>query len=630
VTGTTPGLLVLVVEDDSATAELERRALGRAGLEVRGVSTVAEALALLAAERFDAVLVDYQLPDGDPWPVVDFAHSRVPRIPAILVTATGSERVAAEAIRHGVADYVRKTESFADLLPEAVERSTRLARLQEQNRFLASLVEAADEAIISRGLDNVITSWNRGAEELFGWTAAEALGRSLSLLLPEEIRTAQALEERVRARVRGARLETQVERKDGRLVWVLATVTPLLDAAGRVVGHCSAARDITARKRAEEALWQSQAVLAEAQAIGHVGSWDRDLATGLTRWSAGLSRIFGLEPSLEEQPREAFLDRVHPDDRAHLVEEIGRALAERRSLEVEYRVVLPDGRTRVLFSRGRITTDAQGNPVHMRGSVADITERKEMEEQLLLSSRMATVGTLAAGIAHEINNPLVAVAANVDLAREWLGELATRLTAAAPPEGDRVADVLAQVSEALADARSGAERIRIIVSDLYTFAPGDEAAATQVDLTRALEAVLSLVSGEVQKRGRLVTDLQAVPRVKASDSRLGQVFLALLLNAAQALPVGDPARHRVRVSARTAPTGHAVVEIEDSGEGMTPEVQRRIFDPFFSARRAGAGRGTGLGLTVARNLVEQLGGTLSVESRPGAGTTFRVVLPACG
>ncbi len=624
---TAPGLSVLVVEDDSATAELERRALGRAGLRVRSVSTVAEALRLLETERFDAVLVDYQLPDGDPWPVVDFAHSRVPRIPAILVTATGNERVAAEAIRHGVADYLRKTESFAELLPEAIERSTRVARLQEQNRFLASLVDAAEEAIISRDLDDVITSWNRGAEELFGWTAAEALGRPIGLLLPEEFRARPAREEQGGARVGGAQQEIRLARKDGRLVWVLATVTPLSDAAGRVVGHCATALDVTVRKREEEALQQSQAMLAEAQAIGHIGSWERDLATGSTRWSAELFRLFGLEPSLDEQPRQAILDRVHPDDRAHLNEEVARAVAEGGGLAVEHRAVLPDGRTRVLFSRGRVVPAAHGAPVRFQGTVIDITERKEMEERLLLSSRMATVGTLAAGIAHEINNPMVAVAGNIALSLEWLGELTARLDGSPPPPLASIAHDLAEVTEALADSRIGAERIRVIVSDLYTFAPGDQGPTVPVDVARVLESVLSLVSAEVSKRGKLVTDLHAVPKVAASDSKVGQVFLALLLNAAQALPAGEPSRHQVRVTARTAPSGHAVVEIEDTGEGMALEVQRRIFDPFFSTRAGG--RAAGLDLTVARNLVEQLGGTLTVESRPGSGTAFRVTLPPC-
>jgi PAS domain S-box-containing protein len=477
-------------------------------------------------------------------------------------------------------------------------------------------------------LGNVITSWNRGAEELFGWTAAEAIGKSIALLLPREVRTEETLAERVRGRQGGARMETQVERKDGRLVWVLATVTPLLDGAGGVIGHCGTARDITQRKLAEEALRHSEAMLAEAQAVGRVGSWERDLVTGRTRWSAELFRLFGLEPSGEEQPREEFLSRIHPDDRAHVEQEVARALAERGSMSAEYRAILPDGRTRVLFSRGRAVVDAQGNPVGFNGIVADITERKEMEERLLLSSRLATVGTLAAGIAHEINNPLLAVAANVGLALEWLGGLTARLTAAAAPQDwAAVVHDLTQVSEALADSRQGAERIRMIVSDLYTFAPGDDGPSRPVDVRRVLEAVLSLVSAEVTKRGQLLTDLQPVPPIAGSESKLGQVFLALLLNAAQALPEGEPARHRVQVSAWTDGAGSAVVEVQDSGGGMTPEVQRRIFDPFFSTRTVGTG--TGLGLTVARNLVEQLRGSLGVESLPGSGTTFRVVFPAC-
>ncbi len=246
---------ILIVEDDPHTAELERRALVRGGKRVRTVGRVAEALAAMGEESFAAVLLDYRLPDGEPWAVLDAARLALPPVPVILVTAMGDERVAAEVIHRGGADYLIKAEGFWEQLTGAVDRVLKVARIEQTNARLAALVESSDDAIFSQALDGSILSWNAGAARLFGYTAAEVVGQPATLLSPPD----RAGEGAVIAAgiLRGEairQLETARLRKDGSTVEVSLTVSPVCDAGGQLVSAASISRDITARKRTERRL----------------------------------------------------------------------------------------------------------------------------------------------------------------------------------------------------------------------------------------------------------------------------------------------------------------------------------------------------------------------------------------
>jgi len=248
---------------------------------------------------------------------------------------------------------------------------------------------------------------------------------------------------------------------------------------------------------------------------------------------------------------------------------------------------------------------------------ADVTERhrlrralRESEERLRLAERMASLGQLAAGVAHEINNPLSYVVSNLSYAVE---ELRAR-----PDAGE--------VIQALEDAHTGAQRARDIVRDLRTFAQPGGDRMERVDVRQALSSVLALAAGELKHRGRLVTRYQEVPPVLASERRLSQVLLNLVVNAVQALDPQRAAQNEVRVEVASTPGGRVAVVVTDTGCGMSPEVRARLFEPFFTTRPTGAG--TGLGLSVCHGIVKALGGDIEVESQEGMGSTFRVLLPA--
>jgi signal transduction histidine kinase len=235
--------------------------------------------------------------------------------------------------------------------------------------------------------------------------------------------------------------------------------------------------------------------------------------------------------------------------------------------------------------------------------------REAMQTQLERAERLASLGTLAAGVAHEINNPLAYVLTNLEFALSRLAE------SGAPKED----------LEALAEARDGAARVRDVVRGLRAFSRPGAGRRGPADAGAELEAALRLASNDIRRRARLETSLQPVPRVVSGDHELGQVFLNLLLNAAQAIPEGRAGENVVRVEAGTDSAGWARISVQDSGVGIPPEVQRRIFEPFFTTKPLGTG--TGLGLAIAHSIVVAAGGRIEVESEAGRGATFRVLLP---
>jgi CheY-like chemotaxis protein/signal transduction histidine kinase len=246
----------------------------------------------------------------------------------------------------------------------------------------------------------------------------------------------------------------------------------------------------------------------------------------------------------------------------------------------------------------------------------DISRDKTARTQLMVSDRMASIGMLAAGVAHEINNPLTAVVANLEVAARDLAHIAIA--------GSGGAD-LGDVIEEVADARDATDRVRQIVRDLKIFSRSEDEAHETVDITRVLDSSIRMAWNEIRHRARLVKNYGDVPFVHANESRLGQVFLNLLVNAAQAIPEGQADRNEVRVSAQRD-GDCVVVDVADTGHGMPPEVVARLFTPFFTTKPAGVG--TGLGLTICQRLITDLGGEISVESAVGRGTVFQVVLPA--
>jgi PAS domain S-box-containing protein len=308
-----------------------------------------------------------------------------------------------------------------------------------------------------------------------------------------------------------------------------------------------------------------------------------------------------------------FLQLLHPDDiqkeRARLSTLGGSGRATEPQ---EFRLLRRDG-VAAIFETTSIPLVFEGE--HSIASLLrDLSERKRMEQRLMLADRMASVGTLAAGIAHEINNPLAYVMANLSFIQEEIEEIADSV----PPERSK------GMRELLAQAEDGAERVRVIIRDLKSFSRVDPADDGPVEIQRVLDSAINMAWNEIRHRAQLQKRCDPVAPVRGNEARLGQVFLNLLVNAAQAIPVGHASDNQIVVSVQQQ-HDRVIVEISDTGAGIPADVLPRIFDPFFTTKPVGVG--TGLGLSICHSIVSSVDGELSVDSNLGKGSTFRVTLP---
>lgn len=253
-----------------------------------------------------------------------------------------------------------------------------------------------------------------------------------------------------------------------------------------------------------------------------------------------------------------------------------------------------------------------------RVSSAMAEERAQMQARLLLADRMSSLGTLAAGVAHEINNPLAYLVTSLEVMSKRLPDLAG-------PARGLDGEPTEWLRRHLDRARDGAERVRLIVRGLKAFSRADEETMGIVDPRRALDTSIALVLSEIRLRAQLVKDYDTLPPVWANEARLGQVFLNLLVNATQAIPSGAAAHNEIHVSGRADAEGRAIIEVRDTGSGIDADDLPRIFDPFFTTKPLNVG--TGLGLALCHGIIGSLEGQITVESEPGVGSVFRIVLP---
>jgi len=308
------------------------------------------------------------------------------------------------------------------------------------------------------------------------------------------------------------------------------------------------------------------------------------------------------------------LNTVHPDAR-ELVQRIAASLDHGKTVTemTELTMLRLDG--------SLLTAEVAGVRVLWQGAPAivvvarDLTDRKRIETHLRLADRMVSIGTLASGIAHEINNPLTYVVGNLELVAEELAQI----------DDNAPSCPLAELREMTRNAQEGAERVRRIVQGLKAFSRADEERRDVIDPRRVLDVSVDMVWNEIRHRAKLVKQYGDVPPIIADEARLGQVFINLLVNAAQALPDGQADRQEIRIVTRTDLDGRAIIEMHDTGSGILPEHLARIFDPFFTTKPVGSG--TGLGLSICHGIITALHGEISVESTIGRGSVFRVALP---
>ncbi len=336
--------------------------------------------------------------------------------------------------------------------------------------------------------------------------------------------------------------------------------------------------------------------------------YDYDAGTGRIAWSYAPGAL-GYPAAQLPPTLEAWAGNVHPEDRERVTRTLDAHMASGEGTwREEYRFRRGDAGWALVVDRGFVDRDAQGRSQRLVGVMMDVTEQRRMQDRLALSDRLASVGSLAAGVAHEINNPLAYVHVNLEFALERLGSEA------------------GPVREALQEAAEGVGRVRQIVRDLKTFSRPEREVQQPVQLGALVETAINMAQNEIRHRAQLRRELGPTPVVWANEARVGQVLLNLLVNAAQAIPEGRATEHQIFVRTGTTDEGHALVEVVDTGGGIPKELLSRVFDPFFTTKTIGVG--TGIGLTISHAIVTGLGGTLTLENNADRGCTARVILPA--
>jgi PAS domain S-box-containing protein len=354
------------------------------------------------------------------------------------------------------------------------------------------------------------------------------------------------------------------------------------------------------------------------------GFWDWDIPSGRVFFSDQWLENLGYRPGELPARVETWQALIHPDDAADAEVVLNSRLDGHAPIEyAENRLLTKSGEYRWFADRGRVVTRSpNGEPLRMVGTDADITElkaayegKRQAEAHLARSERLASVGMMAAGVAHEINNPLAYILNNVDFALKSLSSSAARH------------DIDKEALNALKEAREGAVRVREVVKDLRTFSRVGDEHPEWVDVREVLESSLNIARRQIVECARLEVNLLPAREVRANRSRLGQVFLNLLVNACEAVEPGNPDQNSISVSCREV-DGFVEVTVRDTGVGIPPGDIHRIFDLFYTTKPVGVG--TGLGLSICHDLVEALGGSIHVASEIGAGTEFRVRLPCAG
>lgn len=514
--------------------------------------------------------------------------------------------------------------------------------------------------------DLQVIDWNPAAERIFGWTHDEATAQpSPCFLLPPH---AWSHFEELSARLREAGLPSDSLNdnvtKDGQVLRCKWHNLPLFDAEGHLAGFVSTVQDLTSYWQAEEALRveikerqraeaEMERVLTQSEHIlGAIASIliSVDERGVISTWNRAAANAFGF--STPDRLGRAFTECGIAWDHALVAEGAARCMGRQTPVRLDdVRYLAPDGRERYLGVTLNPINSFSGEPKGFLLLAADITDRRVLQGQVAHAQKMESIGQLAAGIAHEINTPIQYVGDNTRFLRDAMSDLAPLFAAyqalvktaavgvvspadlAAVEGAEQQADLeylRDEMPRAIDQSLEGISRVSNIVRAMKEFSHPGTAEKVATDLNRALDSTLTVASNEWKYVAELVKDFDPnLPMTPCLPADLNQVFLNMIVNAAHAIAdvVGEGGGRKGVITVRTRSAENAVeVEISDTGKGMTEEVKARIFDPFFTTKEVG--RGTGQGLAISHAVVvEKHGGTITVESAPGQGTTFRIRLP---
>jgi two-component system cell cycle sensor histidine kinase/response regulator CckA len=605
---------ILIVEDDPGVANLEQRQLERAGYPVLTAVTGQEAMSIINQKDVALILLDYMLPDQNGLEFYGQLRKSGRDLPVIVVTAMSDQSTIIESLRASVRDFVHKSVEYLEYLPTAVARVLEQVhterRLAESEARLVAVIKSARDAVLTVETDGIISLFNPAAEEVFLCRAAKAIGQPLTRFIPRQLKAmspANAEDSSHDSLSVSLRTQTVGRRANGE-EFPLEIAVSRVEVRGRKF-YTLLIRDITLRQRTEERLREQAALLDKATDAILV----LDLDNFIRFWNRGAQRLYGwkAEEAIGKNDRQL----LSPDSDSY--EAARQKLTERGEWTGEMRHNTKAGQEIVVESRWTQVRDAQGRPKSILVINTDVTEKKKLEKQLIRVQRLESLGRLAGGIAHDLNNVLTPILMSVPLLQSDLS----------PADRQSI----------LASLQTSAERGADMVKQILSFARGMEGKPTLIHPGHATKEIERMVARSFPKSIQVEF---AVPKdawyINGDETQLGQVLMNLCVNARDAMPEGG--RLTIEVSNRVLdqayaacnpeakPGRYVILSVTDTGTGIPPEIQDKIFDPFFTTKEQG--KGTGLGLATVLGIVNNHGGFVNVYSEPKKGTRFSIYFPA--
>ncbi|MCF8565448.1 PAS domain S-box protein [Alicyclobacillus tolerans] len=466
--------------------------------------------------------------------------------------------------------------------------------LLDDSQKYKCLLENNPDGVCELDLLGRFVEVNRTYEQLTGYLKNELLGMNFKVLMfPEDI---QAASERFETGIRGVRLnnaEAKIKHKDGRCIYIRYTRVPII-VQDKIIGLYTIAKDVTEQKQVEELLKQKESMLVHSQRIAHVGSWEFDPVHQVSFWSAELFNIYGIQNTGYISLKEAT-EYIHPEDRDRFIKS-AKALSEGHPYDVQFRIIRRNGEIRVLHSKREMCISH--GEIRLIGTVQDITDQTRTHEALLRSEKLSVVGQLAAGVAHEIRNPLTALKGFLKLI----------------PKTDDPRPYLAIMESELS-------RIESVTSELLMLAKPQVRQLKPIDIRQSIDNVLDLLSTHaLMKSIDICVDVVGNDFCLECDPcQVEQVWINLIKNAIEAAPV------RGKIVVQLNHDDNMVfLGVTDNGPGIPQEIIDKLGEPFFTTKESG----TGLGLMICHKIIAEHHGKLEVMSKVGEGTTVRVALPS--
>ncbi len=511
---------------------------------------------------------------------------------------------------------------FVGFIHDVTDRKRAVEALRRERDRAQTYLDLAEVMLLALDARGTISLVNRKGCEILGWPEDELVGRNwFDTCLPAELRddVRGMFRQFFEGNASPARYaEHEVVTRSGERKLIAWRNVFLRDERGLVSGTLSSGEDITEQRRAIEALRQSEQLLRDAQAIANLGNYELHLPGGQPYWSPQLYRILGMDPSRPPLDFAAFAAQcVHPDDRERFLREYERLEGEGGHLDLEYRIRRPNGSIRDVHAIARMHREPDG-ALKVVGTLHDITERKRAEEEIRQTqdrltqfARLSTMGEMAAGLAHEINQPLTAITNYAQALQRLL----------AAPQGPDPADVQLALQQIAAQALRAGEVIR----RLRSFVKNREARTEVIDPLQLITDLMTFAEPDTRVNDiRLrVETAEPLPPVVCDPVQVQQVMLNLIRNAIDAMNECGTAQREITIRAAREGDRSVEISVEDHGPGISPEVADNLGNPFFTTKPTG----TGLGIAISRSILRAHGGRLSHRPTPGGGATVFFTLP---